>query len=473
MTPDTIEYPKAFAVRFKELDRWDVTSFHRIKWHWPERAMVPIGSCLRLRKERVDKAALKFSDLQPITIHFDGSVDKRVVHGRREYSMDLWFARPGDIVVAKIDLKNGAVGIVPWDWNNVVVTGHFAVYEPDRSKLIPEYLHRIIQTKFFKAHLWRNKVGAEGRKEVKLDFFEEQRIPLPSLAEQNRIVACWRQAQNEIAAGRQRTKTLQEKLPDIVYSQLGTPHPIADKPTEKYLVVSWKDLNRWSFNYLSRTAQGLLGFTQSKFPIEPLGNHLLETMNGYCIKPVPERTQQRMLKLNALQPDGLDLAASKFIKISDKIAQRFSIHKGDLFICRSVGSYELVAKCSLAKGDVPNVVSPDTMIRACFQETLLPEYVAEVIQTPLGRSFFQSNARTAVGMWKIGAEDIWGFPIPVPPLVAQQQIMRRMAAAHAQIAHEREAAKKLEKDISAEIEALILGTKATEREVTLHEIHAT
>jgi type I restriction enzyme, S subunit len=459
MTSDTIEYPRAFAVWFKDLGRWDASSFHRIKWHWPERVMVPIGSALRLRKEHVDKTTLKFSDLQPLTIHFDGSVDKRRVDAKREYSMDLYFARPGDIVVAKIDLKNGAVGIVPPDWNNVVVTGHFAVYEPDRSRLLPEYLHRIIQTGFFKAHLWRNKVGAEGRKEVKLDFFEEERIPLPSLAEQSAIVARWRTAQEEIAAARERAKKLEARLPHIVYWELGTPPPLTEKPADKCLVVWWKDLGRWSFNYLSRATQGLLGFTQSRFQIEPLGNHLLETMNGYCIKPVPEPTPHRMLKLNALQPNGLDLTASKFIKISDKIAARFLIKKGDLFICRSVGSYEHVAKCSLAKEDAPNVVFPDTMIRARFKDSLLSEYVGEVIQTPLGRSFFQSNARTAVGMWKIGAEDIWGFPIPVPPLPVQEQIMQRMAAARTEIAREREAAEKLAKEISADIEALILGTK--------------
>lgn len=105
----------------------------------------------------------------------------------REYSMDLWFARPGDIVVAKIDLKNGAVTIVPDNWKDVVVTGHFAVYEPDRTAILPEFFHRTIQTSFLKAHLWRNKVGAEGRKEVKLDFFEALRIPCPPLDTQHLI----------------------------------------------------------------------------------------------------------------------------------------------------------------------------------------------------------------------------------------------------------------------------------------------
>ena len=62
-------------------------------------------------------------------------------------------------------------------------------------------------------------------------------------------------------------------------------------------------------------------------------------------------------------------------------------------------------------------------------------------------------------MWKIGAEDIWGFPIPVPPLTVQEQIMQRMAAARTEIAREREAAEKLAKEISADLEALILGSK--------------
>jgi type I restriction enzyme S subunit len=92
------------------------------------------------------------------------------------------------LVVAKIDLKNGAVGLVPDDWDNVVVTGHFAVYEIDRTRIRPAWLHRIIQQPDFKEYLWRNKVGAEGRKEVKLDFFEAIKIPVPHPCIQDSIL---------------------------------------------------------------------------------------------------------------------------------------------------------------------------------------------------------------------------------------------------------------------------------------------
>jgi len=243
MTLDTVEFPKVFSVWFKDLGRWDVSSFQQIKWHWPRCVMMPIGSILRQRKERVDKTVFKFSDLQPITIHFNGSLDKRVVDESREYSMDLWFARPGDIVVAKIDLKNGAVGIVPSDWENVVVTGHFAVYEPDTSRIVPEYLQRIIQAGFFKAHLWRNKVGAEGRKEVKLDFFEEELIPLPSLAEQAAIVAHYHKAKNKVIDAAKRVAELEIEISNSITSSLGLKN--IDRPSElpKAFGLSWKDMS--------------------------------------------------------------------------------------------------------------------------------------------------------------------------------------------------------------------------------------
>ena len=48
-----------------------------------------------------DRSKMKFSELQPLWIHFDRSVSKRDVAPGREYTMDLWFARPRDIVAAK------------------------------------------------------------------------------------------------------------------------------------------------------------------------------------------------------------------------------------------------------------------------------------------------------------------------------------------------------------------------------------
>ncbi|WP_160327148.1 restriction endonuclease subunit S, partial [Ferroacidibacillus organovorans] len=182
--------------------------------------MAKIGSVVRLRKEKVDPKITPFSALHLITIHFDGSVSERKIESSRQYTMDMYWARPRDIVVAKIDLKNGAVSVIPDDWCNVAVTNHFAVYEPDEKLIFPEYLRLIVQVSFFKAYLNRNKVGAEGRKEVKLDFFESIKIPLPPLDVQRAIVQKWGDAQAEIESRIRDIEMLQKSVSSIIQNTL-------------------------------------------------------------------------------------------------------------------------------------------------------------------------------------------------------------------------------------------------------------
>jgi type I restriction enzyme, S subunit len=168
-----------------------------------------------------------------------------------------------------------------------------------------------------------------------------------------------------------------------------------------------------------------------------------------------------MLKLSALRPDGLDLRETKFIDVPVEIARRFSLHKGELLVCRS-NAYEYVAKCTVVSQDEPNVVFPDTAIRVVLRPALLPEYACEIINTPTGRSFFQLNSRRAVGgMWKIGAEDIATFPIPVPPIDVQRKIVARAGSARSQANLERAAATAAVNHVASEIGYLLTGKTAS------------
>jgi type I restriction enzyme M protein len=203
---------KVFRVQWSAVDRWDPSSFRPIEWECRPDLLRPLGSVVKQRVEPVARDGIDFSDLTPITIHFDGSVEARDMSDTDDYTMDLFHAKADDIVVSKIDLKNGAVGIVPRELPNVVVTNHFVVYEPDETQLYPPYLIRLIQAPFFKDYLWRKKVGSEGRKEVKISLFESIKIPLPSTDEQKKLLAEW----DSLDAERQR---LRQKM-DVVGKRL-------------------------------------------------------------------------------------------------------------------------------------------------------------------------------------------------------------------------------------------------------------
>lgn len=458
-TSAALESRRAFAVRFKDLHLWSVGSFVRVQWRWSKEHIRPLSTALCRRVQEVDRGRHSIEELQLVTLHFDGTMEPRNRQGQSRFKGRLFFAFAGDVVYSKIDVRNGAIGVVPTEMTKVAVSSEYPVYQVSHDVALPSYIKLLFRTVYFRRAINGMISGASGRKRVQPEQIEAIEVPLPPLASQRVILGRWEEIQKEIAEIRQHIDRLEEEIPSQIYAELGTPRPPLNGREPRHMVLRWKALERWSFNYLARARQGLLGFTSSKYPIVPLSQCLVDTMNGYCIRPVSGPTPYKMLKLSALTPAGLDLAETKFVKVSDRIAQRFSIRKGDLLICRSVGSYDHVAKCAFVEQDGTDILFPDIMIRIRFNHSMLPEYAREVIQTPLGRSYFQSNARTTVGMWKIGADDIRTFPIPIPPLDVQREIVRRLQEGRASIARERERASRLAAAVQQEVEEMILGVR--------------
>ncbi len=437
---------KAFAVSFSSLCRWDPSSFYLITWHWPESVLRSIGSCLIPRKEKVDTTSIAFEDLQPFTIHLDGSVDRREVSAGREYSMDLFYARPGDIVVAKIDLKNGAVGIVP-DWKNVVVTNHFAVYEPNLKLIVPEYFHLLIQTNFFKAHLWRNKVGAEGRKEVKLDFFEGQKIPVPDKAIQQAIVDRWQEAQSAVDTAYDRlyepVRSLNNRLSEIYRNTC-----IRDVIHSRCFVVDFKDLMAWdaksgraaSFRLACPSFLLLGDFIEEK---TDLIHPAAEPDKGW---PVYGVNNKEGVFLNSHKK------GSTFNAPYKRIRKDWFFHNPTR--C-NVGSLGIVP-------DVPEdaITSPEYQVwrlKEDIPEPLVPGYVACLIQTPFFLELVQFNRVGAVKQ-RMYTENLMQVRIPYIPLPEQQNYANAREKALAELAN----AKSRLIRAREEVEAMILGVKKVE-----------
>ena len=455
MTASPQVFPKAFAVRFSDLDRWDPSSFHDIAWHWPRSVMQPIGSILKVRKEKVDRNKHEFSDLLPITIHFDGSVDKRKIDANREYTMNLFFAKPRDIVVAKIDLKNGAVCIVP-DWNNVVVTGHFAVYEPDLSRVIPEYLLLIIQASFYKAHLWRNKVGAEGRKEVKLEFFEADKIPLPPLQVQQAILDRWNQAQKEIDAAYVRVRIVEKEIISQFFKSLGLPLPKPAIGTRAF-AVPWQDFARWSVSY-NQIASSMIDLEKGLYPVVSMGSIIEMLQYGTSEKANVKEEGTLVIRMNNIVDGELNLTKMKHVILPEKTIRTLKLEKGDILINRT-NSKELVGKCGVFHSQGEYVFASYLIRVRVDSSKVLPEYLAYAINSPLGRQQVNALSRQIIGQANINSQELRSLQIPLPALKIQKEILARLAGSRAEIAQVTEAAQRTTSSIKSEIEGLILGRR--------------
>lgn len=410
--------------RWRQLDRWDAFTIPHlhIAPHLPQ---ITIGELLKPRHERVDRSQWSFDQLQPITIHFGGDISRRKMAAGTDYSMPLFWAKPGDVVLSKIDLKNGAVGVLPEGWDNVVVTSHFKVYAPDLEFLDPRYFRLLLQTQDFKKWLWANRSGADGRTEVKLDVFEALAIPLPSVIQQKSLCDAYAASLTRASQLEQEADAIERAGWQAFETALGIAPPpqLPDRPV---FVARFKDVERWSHDGILRAAIGN-GSTTSDAMTEPLGNALLEVRHGCSKGPSKKPTTLRVLKISAVTKGRLDLAENKFIANEPALREQFALKKGDILMCRTNGTLAYVGMSALVESDVDDMIFPDKVIRVRPSlDKIEPEFLWRLLQVPAVRSQIEAAARTAVGNFAIGGKDIKALKVPLPTPAYQKNLAQAL-----------------------------------------------
>ncbi|MFV8161064.1 restriction endonuclease subunit S [Mycobacterium sp. 134] len=100
----------------------------------------------------------------------------------------LFRAHKGDFVFNRIDTQNGAFDVVPAALDGALVTNEFPLYVVDPDRLSERFLLLYFQQPTVLAQIDAMRAGSEGRSRWKEAEFEAWRIPLPSPAEQRRMV---------------------------------------------------------------------------------------------------------------------------------------------------------------------------------------------------------------------------------------------------------------------------------------------
>ncbi len=456
MTATTLAQSRAFAVWFKELGRWSVKSFHGSHWQRPASEIKKLACALERRSESIDKASFELKPEHFVSLRFSGEIEPRNLHGKSEFKGILYFAYAGDLIYSKIDVRNGAIGIIPANIRTAAVTSEFPVYRIKPDVASPEYIQLVFRTQHFRRIINGMVSGASGRKRVQSDDLENVEIPLPALAEQKAIVARWRNAQSDIAAARERAEKKQTEIESRFFSDLGLQLP--DRATmPKAFAVLWRDFLRWgvSFNYLNQCGSDL---SQCIYPIVALGSIVDLVQYGTSEKANSNQDGVAVMRMNNILNGELDLRNLKHLSLSERDRKRLLLRNGDILFNRT-NSKELVGKCAVFHSQEEYVFA-SYLIRVRIDDSKAdPDFLAYAINSPIGRQQIDALSRQIIGQANINSGELRGLQVPLPPLSVQKEIVERIAAQRREIAQERAAAEALAHDIDAEIDALILGSK--------------
>jgi type I restriction enzyme, S subunit len=463
MSSQTQTRPRAFAVLFKDLRLWSVGSFTNIKWHWPNEYIKPLSSAMKRVQAEVNRKEHSFDTLQLVTLHFDGTMEKRALDGKGQFKGKLFFARAGDVIYSKIDVRNGAIGIVPDDMPCVAVSSEFPVYSIDAQRTNSQYVKLLFRTKFFQQTINSMISGASGRKRVQPSQIETLEVPLPPLSVQRAIVEKWQRIQDEIKATIERIALDEKDVESVFFSSLGiTPPEQVERP--KVFSVMWSDLLRWSVRYVCDSVMGLDSLPSSVFTYSILGN-VAQVSYGIQKSPAnrPSQSARPYLRVANVRKGYLDLTEIKEINVPDSDMDTYRLAPGDILFVEGNGSRAELGRVAMWNDEIPDCVHQNHLIKVrCNPSKLLPKFAMFWFNTELGRSHFFRAAKTSSGLGTINSDEVRNAPIPLPPLEVQENVMALVEAKQAEIMKEREDAKRKAHESKTEVEALILGTKSIE-----------
>ncbi|NGY04006.1 restriction endonuclease subunit S [Solimonas terrae] len=164
---------------------------------WPQ---VALGDVLNRANEST--ALLPDREYHEVTIKLwgKGVVSRGKVRGG-DIGTARRFVRANQLIMSKIDARNGAIGLVPPELDGAIVSNDFPSFEVDADRVEASFLGWLVRSAAFVELCKTSSEGTTNRVRIKEERFLDQRIALPPLTEQLAIV--------------QRLETLAEKTTQV------------------------------------------------------------------------------------------------------------------------------------------------------------------------------------------------------------------------------------------------------------------
>jgi hypothetical protein len=448
--------PRAFVVWFRDLHRWSVGSFVQTDWRWPDEAIKPLSVVLSRKTVEVDRASPHAGELRLVTVHFDGEMELRDANAGSKFKGRLFHADPGDVIYSKIDVRNGAIGIVPDDFGRVCVSSEYPVYTVDQNLAEAEYVKLVFRTDAFRRKINSMISGASGRKRVQPADLVEVQVPLPPLAIQRKIVAAWDAARKDAAATAEKIARLERDIETQFLNAIGI-RVEPPRPVQGPLVMQWSEFERWDLFYYRHDFLSLEKCLDS-IKTTTVGQGLRFASRGWQRSDFPQGTFRYVEISNVTKADGIIDARLVAVNAAPSRATTV-IHAGELIISTTrpyLGAFAIVPReydgCVCSSGFA--------LCTGTRRDDLLLPFVLEFLKSAAGLR--QMERRMTGGLYPaITQDELEKVRIPVPRISMQCEIVERIAARRAEIAKLKADAKARAEAAKTDVEAMILGTKGT------------
>ncbi|MBE7697619.1 restriction endonuclease subunit S [Tenacibaculum finnmarkense] len=336
----------------------------------------------------------------------DGKITTKtndVVYVESNLVKEIQKIKKGDVViVGSTGSKRliGKAGIAKEDFKEISFGAFLMLIRP--SYLINKTLFDY----YFISDNYRNVIrelaGGVNINNIRREYITNLNLPLPPLAEQQRIVA----KLDTLFGSLDALKIRLNNIPQLIknFKQAVLTQAVTGKLTQEWRVG--KELEDALFNV-------------------DLNNYLTDIKYGTSKKSDYDIDGMPILRIPNIKNGEIDTSDLKFSILDEKEYQKVLLKKGDILIIRSNGSVSIVGKSAIIKND-KEFGYAGYLIRLRTSDNLNSKYLNYILSSPSLRKQIEEKARSTSGVNNINTTEIKELKINVFDIKEQTEIVKRV-----------------------------------------------
>ncbi|WP_209949636.1 N-6 DNA methylase [Candidatus Chloroploca mongolica] len=313
-------------------------------------------------------------------LSFISSNDLRNTASKKQYQQ----VHAGQILIDPTNFSQGALGVVPLQYDKGVVPQRYYVYSLINPSINPDFLDFCLRSRRLLDELAALARASSGRLRLASKAILSIILPVPSLETQNEYVGRLHTQREASLHAFRLLKTLNELGDGIDPATFGS-----------YQRVRLKDV--------------------------------IESMQGGLQNSgTRDGGELTLIRVRNIQRSGINLADSVFVDRNTlRDADERLLKKDDILFVRVHGSREEVGRCVVF--DLPgDYVCSSNIVRVRLNfEKANPHFVVLYLNSPLGRREVTSRSRASV-QYSINQDDILSLLLTLPDLNEQKAILKRV-----------------------------------------------
>jgi type I restriction enzyme, S subunit len=231
-----------------QLETWSVQALLESKVIYSNKyEFAKIGDFLIKSRNSINIEDSKQYNRVKVKINNNGVVLRDTEIGVNIGTKKQYLASKGQFIISKIDARNGSFGIIPEELDGAIVTNDFPLFNVNTNKINPQFLLLITTTKEFIKFAQSCSSGTTNRQRMDIDLFLNQKIPLPTIEEQNYIVSSFNDKIKKAKLLKQQANNLEDEIEKYFLEQLGLKAFAIKEKKIGLQIVEYINFDRWDY----------------------------------------------------------------------------------------------------------------------------------------------------------------------------------------------------------------------------------